>query len=130
MTIASASIFTENYVTIVRGSSKTLELTVTDTSSPPKHFNLTGAKILMTVKSKAEDRDPLIFKTSDDPLQAAIIKPQCGVARIYLVPADTQNLAIRQYQFDVWTILANGKRYPVVPPSVFEVIAGVTVVAL
>ena len=117
----------ENSVPIVRGSSKTLLLTVTDANDRP--VDLTGAKVVMTVKRSLEDRDPLIYKTSDDPNHAVIPNPRDGQAKIYLLPSDTQRLEVRQYIFDVWVILNSGKRYPVVPPSVFDVTAGVTIFA-
>jgi hypothetical protein len=124
------SLAPENAIFITRGSAKTLALTVTDPDSDPKDptpIDLTDARVVMSVKVKAEDRDPLIFKSSDDPDQVLITQPREGVAKIFLVPSDTKNLDIRAYVFDVWVVLSNGKPYPVVPPSVFEVEAGVTV---
>lgn len=127
MTTAS-NMLPENSVTVIRGSSKTLELTVTDANGTA--VDLTDARVVMTVKCKVEDRDWLIQKTTDDALQAVITAPRSGIARIFLVPADTQNLDPKQYVFDVWTVLSNGRRFAVVQPSVFEVTAGVTVLAL
>ena len=125
------SLAPENAIEVTRGSAKTFALTVTDPDSPdaknPRPIDLTDCKVVMTVKVKAEDRDPLIFKTSDDPSQVEITQPREGIAKIYLLPADTKHLDVRSYTFDVWVVLSNGKPYPVVPPSVFEVIAGVTV---
>ena len=125
------SLAPENAITVTRGAAKTFGLTVTDAETDPcnpKPFDLTNCqRVVMTVKVKAEDREPVIFKTSEDPSQIEITHPRDGLAKIYLVPLDTKNLDAKDYVFDVWVVLSNGKPYPVIPPSVFEVIAGVTV---
>ena len=122
------SLLPENAVTIIRGTSKTLELLVTD--SVGKAVDLTGAKIVLSVKENLGDTNPLIQKSSDVSMQAQVTAPRLGKAQIYLVPADTQTLSIKQYVFDVWAIFAGGKRFAVVPPSIFEIQAGVTILAL
>lgn len=118
----------ENAVTVIRGTSKTLELTVTDSNGSP--VDLTGAKVVFTVKARVEDQIPLIQKTSDTLAQVTITSPTEGKAQIYLDAADTQTRDIKKYVFDVWVILSSGKRFAVVPPSVFEVQAGVTLLPL
>jgi hypothetical protein len=128
MPVTPITILPENSLSIIRGTSKTLELQVTDADG--KFVDLTGGKVVMTVKAVATDLNPLIQKTTDNPAQAEITVPREGKARIYLVPADTQTLAIKQYTFDVWFIMASGKRFAVVQPSVFDVQAGVTLLAL
>lgn len=128
MPIQPITILPENTLTLIRGTSKTLELVVTDADG--KVVDLTGGKIVMTVKALATDPNPIIQKTSDIPTQAEITVPREGKARIYLVPGDTQTLTVKQYTFDVWLVMTSGKRFAVVPPSVFEVQAGVTLLAL
>jgi hypothetical protein len=128
MPIQPITILPENAVTIIRGTSKTLELVVTDADG--KAADLTGAKVIMTVKEHLTDTVPLVQKTSEVPAQAQVTVPREGKARIYLVPADTQTLATKQYVFDVWAVLASGKRFAVVQPSTFIVQASVTVLAL
>ena len=128
MPIDPITILPENAVSIIRGTSKTLEMLVTDSKGKPS--DLTGAKVVLTVKETVGATNPIIQKISDFPAQAEITVPRSGIARIYLVPGDTQTLAIKQYVFDVWVILANAKRFAVIQPSVFEVQAGVTLLAL
>jgi len=100
------------------------------TDSDGKASDLTGARVVLTVKETVADTNPIIQKISDFPAQAEVTVPRSGKAKIYLIPSDTQTLAIKQYVFDVWIILPNGKRFAVVPPSIFEVQAGVTLLAL
>lgn len=116
-----------NSIGIIRGTSKTLKLTVLDDKQAT--VDITGARILFSVKRRLEDTVPLIQKDSAASVaEIALIQPQVGVAEIYINPADTQNQDLGDYFFDVWAILASGKRYAVVPPSTFEVLAGVTLV--
>lgn len=128
MPIAPINILPENSLSITRGTSKTIELIVTDCAG--KAANLTGAKVVLTVKDTSSAQTPLIQKNSDFPAQAEITFPRLGKARFYMFPADTQTLALKQYTFDVWVILASGERYAVVAPTIFEVLAGVTLLAL
>lgn len=129
MPVLPINILPENAVSIIRGSSKTLEMTVIDADTG-KPADLTGGKVVLTVKEAVTDLNPVIQKISTDVTQAEITVPRGGIARIYLVPGDTQTLALKDYVFDVWVVLASGKRYPVVQPSVFTVQPGVTLLAL
>jgi hypothetical protein len=115
-----------NSVTVIRGSSKTFQLTVVDQLGKP--VDLTGAALFFTVKEKLEDPYPLIQKKSSDPTQILITNPKGGVAQIYLLPQDTANREPKDHVFDCWISLVSGKRYPVIPPSTFEVVAGVTAI--
>lgn len=117
----------KNAVQVIRGTSKTFELTVTDESGGV--VNLTGSRVIMTVKRELIDRAPVIQKDSAvGPAQVELSEPKAGKAKIYFDPSDTQTLDVREYLFDVWVVLASGKRYAVVPPSVLEIVAGVTVI--
>lgn len=121
-------LFPENAIVITRGSSKTLELTVTDEKG--KLADLTGARVYFTVKVGPLDERPLFQKVSTDTAQAEITLPREGKARIYIVPADTQYLDPHEYVFDVWVVYPSGKRYQVVKSSVFEVQPGVGYIPL
>jgi hypothetical protein len=116
----------ENALQVVRGSSKTIDLTVTNEDGNP--VDLTGSTVYFTVKRLVTDASPLIQKKSSDALEIDIFDPRGGVARIYLNPADTQNLALNPYVFDVWVVLSSGKRYPVVGPATFDMLPSVTVI--
>lgn len=113
----------ENYVLVYQGSSVTLTLTVANEDG--SHFDLTGARVLFTVKASAEAREPLIQKSSTVTASTAA---RTGLASILLVPADTRALAPGKYVFDVWVILPGdgGARLVVIPPSDFEVVRGIT----
>ena len=129
MPILTVNLSPENSLTVIRGASKTLDMTITDTDTG-RAADLTGGRIVLTVKESVTDARPVIQKISDEATQAEITLPRSGIARIYLVPADTQNLTLKDYVFDVWVILASGKRYHVIQPSVFTIQPGVTLQAL
>lgn len=118
----------ENSVEIIRGSSLTLRLSVTDEGDKP--VNLSGAQIYFTVKVQVEDVDPVFQKSTHNASELEIDDATGGVARVYITPADTQKLDARKYFFDVWVILNNGRRFPVIPVSEFVVKPGVTVIPL
>lgn len=116
----------KNGLTLIRGASKTLLLTVTAPTGKP--LDLTGAKVVFTIKTRVDDERPILQKTSAVGAEAAITNAKGGVAEIYLVPADTKNLQIKQYVFDVWVILPapGNEHFPVILPSVLELTYGVT----
>jgi hypothetical protein len=94
-------------------------------------YDITGARVVMSVKQDVVDPLPLIQKESGDPAQAALVQPKVGVAEIYLLPADTQNLdSTVDYLFDVWLITLSGERFVVIPPSLFRVKDTVTRIPL
>lgn len=131
--MTSPVLLPENAITIVRGSSKTYELIVTDDGpgASGKAVDLTGARVVFSVKRDIDDPETAVLIRKDsqtDVTQAEITLPREGKARIYLVPADTQTFAPAEYVFDVWVFLPNGKRYPVIPPSIFNVTLAVTLV--
>lgn len=114
----------ENSITIVRGTSKTLRLTVTDTTG--QVVDLTGGKLVFTVKCSTYDDLPLIQKLTSTPSEGALTLPREGVAEFYLQPSDTSGLSTKGYVFDVWLITAANDRYSVVGESSFVVVSGVT----
>lgn len=116
----------ENEIEIYRGASKTFELHVTDAEETD--VDLTGARVIFSVKCDLSDAAPLIQKDSNAGAgEVDINHPKEGKAEIKLVPSDTQNMDVGEYVFDVWVVLASGTRSPVVAPSPFKVVAGVTV---
>lgn len=116
----------ENAVSMIRGTSKTLSLKVKDAAGNP--VDLTGSTVYFTVKQKAKDKYALIQKISTDIAQIEIPNPTDGIAKIYIAPEDTISMATTRYMFDVLVILSSLERYVVVPPSVFEVKDGITVI--
>jgi len=126
---SSSLLLPETGLEIVRGSTKTLEITVADLDD--KGFDLTGCRILMSVKKDLNDPAPVIQKDSNVAAQSVITVPKIGIAEIYLKPTDTQNLdSTVDYVFDVWVITPGADRFAVVPPSVFRVKDTVTRIPL
>lgn len=117
----------ENQIEIYRGASKTYILEVLDADNVA--VDLTSARIVLTVKCDLNDPGPLIQKDSDvgGGVEIDITKPLEGIAEIKFVPSDTQTMDVGEYTFDVWVVLASGTRGPVLLPSPFRVLAGVTV---
>jgi len=116
----------ENAVAIIKGTSRTYEIQVQDDHCAP--VNLTGCIMYFTVKERKEDNAPLFQKTSQNALQIEFTDALGGIARVYVDPADTFYAYVKPYVFDVWLILTTGKRYVVIPPSVFDIHASVTVI--
>jgi len=118
----------ENQIEIYRGASKIYELEVVD--GEEHVVDLTGARVVFSVKCSLSDAAPLIQKDSDvGATEIDISHPKEGKAEIKLLPSDTQNLDAGEYIFDVWVVLASGTRGPVILPSPFQVIAGVTILS-
>lgn len=116
----------ENEIEIYRGSSKTYELEVKDAEG--EVVDLTGARIVLSVKCDLNEEAPRIQKDSDaGASEIDISYPREGKAEIKFVPADTRTMDYGEYTFDVWVVLASGTRGPVILPSPFKVIQGVTV---
>jgi len=116
----------ENEIEIYRGASKTFELEVVD--GEEEEVDLTGARVILSVKCALADPSPLIQKDSDaGATQVDITHPKEGKAEIKFVPSDTRAMDAGEYIFDVWVVLASGTRSPVILPSPFKVVAGVTV---
>lgn len=118
-----------NAVQLVRGTTKTFELTVLDDAGGA--FDLTGASLWFTVKKTIKDVDFVVQKRSTDPSEIAITSAKEGKASIYLLPADTNLLDVREYVFDVWVVVvptppATPLRYLVVGPSTLELQDSVT----
>jgi hypothetical protein len=124
--MTSSILGAENQIEVVRGSSKTFELEVVDEADVA--VDLTGARIVLTVKCQVTDSSPLIQKDSNvGAAEVEIIHPRDGKAMIKFSPSDTQLLDSGKYTFDVWVVLTSGFRCPVIMPSPFIVQAGVTV---
>lgn len=115
-------------LTILRGSSKTLLLTVKDKAKAL--VNLDGAKVFFTIKRTIDSDDFEVRKTTADPAEAVLLAQSgdtLGQAQIFLTPTDTINLdPARDYVYDVWVELTSGKRYAVIKPSALNIRRAVT----
>lgn len=117
-----------NSLTVIRGTSKVLRATLTKPDG--SYFDITGGRLILSVKCSVYDDLPTIQKQTTVPAQGSITIPRQGIAEFYLEPADTQGLKPRDYIFDVWLITAAGDRFCVVPQSTFTVQPGVTYLPL
>lgn len=115
-----------NGISFIKGTSKTLELTITDAFD--EAVDITGSRVIFSVKTLLTDPAPLIQKTSDTVAEVDITAPRLGKAQIFLSPSDTAGLDSQDYVFDVWVILSSGKRYAVIPPSTFRLEPSVTII--
>lgn len=75
-------------------------------------INVTGATGILTVK-KTKDSSAEFTKSTSIPAQGQIGSPDQGELFFYVLPADTVNLDIRQYVFDVKVTLSTGRVYTV-----------------
>lgn len=117
----------KNAVAVIRGESKTFQITVVDELGEP--VNLTGARLIMTVKKDIREEACLFRKDSSKGVaQVDIDEPKAGKAKIFITPSDTHNQDCGEYLFDVWVVLTSGKQHPVIKTSTFEIVAGVTVI--
>ena len=115
-----------NAISIYRGASRTLALTVFN-SSTKVPIKLVDVKLIFSVKRASDDRPALVQKTTDFISQFEIIKPSAGTAKIYLEALDTQMLDAGTYYYDVWVFfLLTGKRFIVIKPTVLEILPSIT----
>lgn len=123
-----------NVIELYRGQSKTVELDITefgldvDKNTTIVPFDLTGCDIFLTVRVNGSAPKILIYKTTADALQIAIVTPfTAGKALIMFTPADTKYLEVDKYQYDVWVKKPSGELFPVVEVSDFIVLQPITV---
>lgn len=76
--------------------------------------NVAGATGVFTVRETKDSPAPTFRKSTANPSEGTIGSPDAGELLFYILPADTANLTIRQYVFDVRVTLSTGKTYTVV----------------
>lgn len=119
----------ENSIVVVRGSSASFALTVTDpTTDVP--IDLTGARLLLAVKGQEADRAPRIVKDSNTGGHWTVASPRSGVAVVNFAPADTHGMNPGAYVFDLWVVFGDGRRVPLIPLSDFHVHDSITRIPL
>jgi hypothetical protein len=123
-----------NSVDIYRGQSLDLELEMTVDEEQPSGeveevpLKLTGVSVFLSVKKDINDTRPIIEKSTASALEIEVKgDPDDGIVLIHFDPTDTKDEEPGEKVFDVWVILASGKRYPVVEVSIFKVLKPVTV---
>ena len=76
--------------------------------------DLTGATCVFTVKLTKDDTTPVIQKSTAVSGEGQIGAADQGECFFYILPADTVNLDIAQYVYDVSVTLADGNQYTTV----------------
>jgi hypothetical protein len=112
---------------IYRGQDKTYLVTVVDDAGAA--IDLTGGTMFFRVSDTPGSAHLIIAKSSAVGAEITFLAQSgatLGQAEIYIVPADTSDLEADVYYYDVWFQLGSGKRYPVIPPSRFEVLPPVS----
>ncbi len=111
-----------NTLVLYRGQTKRLDLVLADGGVP---LDLTGGRVLFTVKKSRDAVDAIIQKSSDNgPDQIDVVNAKQGVVAIYLLTNDTRVLDEGRYFYDVWAEVSAGgstARFPVIEPTFFIV---------
>jgi len=110
-------------ISIYKGDSRTLEVTVTDTSGAA--VDITGYTMKFTVKKSEADTTNTIQKTTTLATEIDLTDPANGIAEVYLLPADTLNLKAGTYVYDVEVTTDTSKVYTVIK-STFVIVEDVT----
>jgi hypothetical protein len=101
-----------NDITMVAGENRTIQVQFLDENE--EDLDLTGCVVYFTARdSPREDATALITKASGNVAQIEILIPATnGLANVYLVPSDTDDLvpgpAPLVVWYDVWLELASG----------------------
>lgn len=114
----------ENQISVYQGESATITIKITDSLN--KYVDLTGATVYFTVKINEKDPAHIVQKISTSGSQILVTKPREGTAEIYISSTDTITLNSGVYVYDLWVMLATGKKHPAIKPSVFELKESVT----
>lgn len=95
-------------LTLPRGDGVVYRLEVKDENEKVK--NITGSTVRFTAKERNSDADPGVLQlTSANPLQIELDDPANGKAKIFVRNAQTQNLGIRSFIYDVQTVTVAGE---------------------
>lgn len=76
-------------------------------------INVAGAVGVFTVKITKDSTSPVFTKSTAVPAQGSIGSPDQGEMFFYILPADTVNIDVRQYVFDIKVTLSTGKVYTI-----------------
>jgi len=98
-------------IDLVQGDNRTVKVYVKDRNMDI--VNLAGATAWFAARMTA-DGSNVIQKSTANPSQGQIGAADEGEILFYIVPSDTNQLAIRQYLWYVNVMLQNGKSYTVV----------------
>lgn len=96
---------------MTRGDSRFLTLTVKDQDGDAA--NLTGALIVMTVKSYPSASTAVFSKSSEEPGEITIVNPTGGICEINVAPEDTEEAEPGTLWYDIEVTLADDSRWTV-----------------
>jgi len=96
---------------LTQGDDRTLRIYVKDPNN--EVIKLTGATGLLTFRESSTSADPSIELSTSDSGQGMIGAADRGEVFFFLIPSDTEDLALRQYVWDCRITLASGKSYTV-----------------
>jgi hypothetical protein len=103
-------------IRMVRGTSKTFKIAVTDANGDPYTLQA-GEKVIFGVKKQAADEELLICKV--------VTACTDGICEVELDPEDTVDLTVGKYYYDVG--LESGEDYYIiVEMSTFSIAANIT----
>lgn len=122
--MATSFLISENQIVLCQGESADIVLKIKDNKN--KDVNLEDSIVYFTVKNSPEDSQFLIQKTSNNIVQIELTSPREGIATIFISSNDTRTMDPKDYYFDVWVTLSNGKSYPAIRPSFFTIQTSVT----
>lgn len=103
-------------IEIVRGTTNTFAITVTDANNDLYEL-ADGEVIKFGIKRKATDDEPIFVKTATT--------GENGVYAITLAPSDTAALPYGKYLYDVG-LQSGGAYHSIIEPTVFEILPNVT----
>jgi hypothetical protein len=120
-------------ISLYAGRDRTVKFTLTTSNpTPSTPYDLTGAKVWLSVKDETSDPDDeaLILKRNDlaggDATEINVTDPSGGILEVYFVPDDTNGWEEGDYWFDLVVENSSNKRMQAVPPSKFHVSYTVT----
>lgn len=103
-------------ISLPRGDSRTLRATVTDGDGVA--VNIDDSSIIFSLKEQIFDTDYIFQKknlaASGSDSEILIIDGPGGIFDIFILPADTQNIEIGTYEYDVQVTTVANKVYTVV----------------
>ena len=127
-----------NAIEIVRGSTQTFRVVVTDPTED--YFDFTDAsRVVFSVKESVGDAEALFRKEIGRGITFPDDNPRAGLIDITIDPRDTERLPFDEYLYDVWVIFpispapsppaAQDVRYPLIRVTKFLILPRVTVFA-
>jgi hypothetical protein len=91
---------------VYQGQVKSVDFMFTNEDGSP--YNLTGRKIIVTVRKHPSSEVIILEKTSDTVGDVTVLDAAAGHARCVWAKVDSAELAPRTYSWDVWLVTGVG----------------------